>query len=57
MRASFRSFSSSIFVLFGTGALLVLIVVSITGGFVLDAGPLHFSARHLTGPIVLTLLA
>lgn len=33
-------------VLVGTAALLILIVVLVTGGFVIDAGPLRFSARR-----------
>src|SRR5688500_2068666 len=37
-------------ILIGTSALLVLLVVLITGGFVIDAGPLHFSSRRWTGP-------
>ena len=41
-----------ILVLTGTGALLVLLVVLITGGFVIDAGPLHFSSRRWTTPLV-----
>ena len=36
MRASFPSFSSRLLAAIGTGALLVLIVISITGGFVLQ---------------------
>lgn len=37
-------------ILIGTSALLVLLVVLITGGFVIDAGPLHFSSRRWAGP-------
>jgi hypothetical protein len=40
-----------------TGAMLVLLVVAITGGFVIDAGPLHVSARRIMAPLVITLLA
>lgn len=40
----------------GTGALLVFIVVLLTGGFVLEAGPIYLSARRATGPLVLALL-
>jgi len=41
----------------GTGALLVLIVIIITGGFVIDVGPLHFSARRVTGPLAIAFAA
>ena len=41
----------------GTGALIVLVIILITGGFVLDAGPLHLSARRWQGPLVLALAA
>jgi hypothetical protein len=59
MRVSSRSSSSfsPIFIVVGTCALLVLIVVLITGGFVIDAGPLHFSARRWRGPLVVALIA
>src|SRR5262245_28902076 len=36
----------------GTAALLVLIVVLVTGGFVLDAGPLHLSSHRWTAPFI-----
>ena len=36
----------------GTGALLVLIVVLVTGGFVIDAGPLHLSSHRWTAPFI-----
>jgi hypothetical protein len=54
MRVSSRSFNNvpSILVLVGTGALLVLLVVLITGGFVIDAGPLHVSSHNPTTPLV-----
>jgi hypothetical protein len=45
MRASFQSCSSSILVSLGTGALLVLIVVAVTGGFTIRAGLFRFSAH------------
>ncbi|MDQ5831787.1 MAG: glycosyltransferase family 39 protein [Actinomycetota bacterium] len=35
----------------------MLIVVLITGGFVIDAGPLHFSARRWRGPLIVALTA
>jgi hypothetical protein len=59
MRASsrFSSSASFILVLAGTGALLVLLIVLITGGFVLDAGPLHFSSRRPTPPLVVAAAA
>ncbi len=41
----------------GTGALLVLIIIFITGGFVLQAGPLRFSARRWLAPFLITLVA
>jgi hypothetical protein len=50
-----RSSSSRILVAAGTSALLVLIVILITGGFVIDAGPLHFSARRIPGPLFIAL--
>ena len=55
MRVSSR-FSSSVIsflMLLGTGALLVLVVVLITGGFVIDAGPLHFSSRRPAAPLLI----
>ena len=55
---SFFPFSSSrILAAVGTGALLVLIVILITGGFVIDAGPLHLSARRIGGPLAIALAA
>lgn len=41
----------------GTCAPLVLIVIVVTGGFVIDAGPLHLSARRLTSPILIAVAA
>jgi hypothetical protein len=35
----------------------VLLVVLITGGFVIDAGPLHFSSRRWTAPLVVVAAA
>jgi hypothetical protein len=59
MRVSSRSSSSVSFilVLLGTGALLVLLIVLITGGFVIDAGPLHFSSRRWPTPLALAAVA
>ena len=48
---------SSILILVGTGALLVLLIVLITGGFVIDAGPLHFSSRRWPTPLALAAVA
>ena len=36
----------------GTCALLVLVIVVITGGFVIDIGPLHFSAHRGAAVVV-----
>ncbi|MDO8793224.1 MAG: glycosyltransferase family 39 protein [Vicinamibacterales bacterium] len=57
MRSFSPSSSSRILVAAGTGALLVLIVILITGGFVIDAGPLHLSARRIAGPLVIAVAA
>lgn len=57
MRSFFPSSSSRVLVAAGTGALLVLIVIVITGGFVVEAGPLHLSARRVAGPLVMALAA
>lgn len=57
MRSFSPFFSSRALVAAGTAALLLLIVVLITGGFVLDAGPLHFSARRALGPLLLAAAA
>ena len=55
---SFSRFSSSrILVAAGTGALLVLIVILVTGGFVIDAGPFYLSARRITGPLIIAIAA
>jgi hypothetical protein len=43
--------------LLGTGALLVLVVVLITGGFVIDAGPFHFSSRRPAAPLLVLITA
>jgi hypothetical protein len=53
MRVFSRSSNSviSFLLLLGTGALLVLVVVLITGGFVIDAGPFHFSSRRPAAPL------
>ena len=55
MPASSRYCNNLIFilVLLGTGALLVLVTVFITGGFVIDAGPLHFSSHGAAAPSLL----
>ena len=47
----------SLFIAIGTCALLMLVIVLITGGFVIDTGPLHFSARRWRGPLVVALIA
>src|SRR5687768_9506622 len=52
-----RFFSSRFLIAAGTGALLVLIVILVTGGFVIDAGPFHLSARRITGPLVIAIAA
>ena len=57
MRSFSRFFSSRIFIAAGTGALLVLIVILVTGGFVIDAGPLYLSARRIAGPLVIAVAA
>ncbi len=44
-------------VLAGTAALLILIVILITGGFVFDAGPLHVSARRPVAPLLIAATA
>ena len=56
MRVSFQYFSSRFQVAVGTGALLVLLIVFITGGFELRAGPVRFSAHRWTGPLVIALV-
>ena len=38
-------------------ALVVLVIVAITGGFTIDAGPLHLSAHNWRGPLLMALLA
>lgn len=57
MHSFFRFSSSRILIAAGTGALLVLIVILVTGGFVIEAGPLYFSARRITGPLLLAIAA
>jgi len=41
----------------GTTALGVAIVVSITGGFTIDAGPLHVSAHRVVPPLLAAVIA
>ena len=41
----------------GTCALLILIIVTSTGGFTLRAGPLYFAAHNWRGPLLLALIA
>ena len=53
MPPSFRFFASRTLVAVGTRARLVLIVVLLTGGFVIDAGPLHYSSRRPTTPLLI----
>ena len=57
MPSFFRFFSSRILIAAGTGALLVLVVILVTGGFVIEAGPLRLSARRITGPLIIALAA
>ena len=38
-------------------ALVVLIIVTITGGFAIGAGPVHFSAHNWRGPLLIALAA
>ena len=35
----------------------MLVVILLTGGFVIDAGPIRFSARRLTGPLLIAIAA
>ena len=44
-------------VLAGTAALLIVIVIFVTGGFVFDAGPLHVSARRPVAPLLIAAAA
>jgi hypothetical protein len=57
MRVSFQYFSSRVLIAAGTGALLVLVIVLITGGFELNAGRLRFSAHRWTVPLFIALVA
>jgi hypothetical protein len=57
MRASFPSFSSRVLAAAGTCALLVLLIVLLTGGFVIEAGPLRFSAHRWTVPLAIAIAA
>ena len=59
MRASSRSCDSlvALFVAIGTSALLVLIVVLITGGFVVNIGPLRLTALRWYRPLAFALIA
>ena len=59
MRVFSRSSSSLIvtITLLGTSALMVLLVVLVTGGFVIDAGPLHFSSRRPLPPLAVAVIA
>lgn len=57
MRDSFPFSSSRVLAAIATGALLAVIIVVITGGFVLHAGPLFFSARRPVGPLIVAAAA
>jgi hypothetical protein len=46
-----------VFIFVATTALLVLTIVSITGGFVIEVGLLRFSSHRVTAPLVVALLA
>ena len=41
----------------GSAALVVLVIVTIAGGFTVDAGPLHVSAHNWRPPLLVALLA
>ena len=49
--------SRSLAVAAGIAAVVTLIIISITGGFTVDAGPLHLSAHNWRGPLVVALVA
>lgn len=55
MRASFRSFSSRLFVIIGTVALLALIVSAAVGEFSAQVGPLRLSVRDPLRPLLIAL--
>jgi hypothetical protein len=57
MRVSFQYFSSRFLIAVATGALLVLLIVVVTGGFALHAGPLRFSAHRWSGPLFIAVAA
>src|SRR5262245_5815544 len=57
MRASFPSFTSRVLAAAGTGALLVFTIIVFTGGFVMQAGPLRFSARRWPAPLLIALVS
>jgi hypothetical protein len=57
MRSSFPSSSSRVLVAAGTGALLVLVVIAITGGFVVQIGPIRVSARRWPAPLLIAAVA
>jgi hypothetical protein len=57
MRNSFPFFSSRLLVAAATGALLVLIVIGITGGFVLQLGPIRVSARRWLAPLLIATIS
>ena len=57
MPVSSPSSSSRTFVAIGTGALLVLVVIVITGGFVIEAGSFRLSSRRVTTPLLIALVA
>ena len=41
----------------GTSALVILVIITITGGFTLRAGPLYLSAHNWRGPLLIALTA
>ena len=57
MRASFRSCSSALLAFWGTSALLIFVIVFVTGGFSLAVGPFRFSSHRWQAPLLMTVLA
>src|SRR5690242_12108687 len=57
MRVSSRSSSNTLLLVIGASALALAILILLTGGFRVDAGPIHLSLRRWSRPLVVSAIA